>query len=151
MGDGTRDLIDAFLERYERVRTREAYGHDLRDFFGDEVTDTDEAISREPADICGYLQRAKETSGPSSARRRSVALRRFYRWLKEKQGASPLSSRMLIRATKHFRQPRWTRAPLLPLASEIIFDGRSSDYIREVIPLAEEDWISNLDSNQRSE
>lgn len=80
-GEGGEDgPIASFLKTYDRRRTREAYGHDLRDFFGvEEITPNDAEAQGEEA-VRTYLEEAKETAGPTAAGRRRAALRAFYRW-----------------------------------------------------------------------
>lgn len=76
------NLIPAFLHRYDRPRTRKAYGDDLRAFFDSEFVDVDTVrrvsflhVNQHIADM--------EALGlkPSTIKRRIAAIRGFFEWL----------------------------------------------------------------------
>jgi site-specific recombinase XerD len=93
------DPVGAFLQTYERARTREAYGHDLRAFFeqaaeqsperspeqpsGQVAPTRAEVAGVQPEEVAAFLERAREEKGPTAAKRRGAALRAFYRWARE--------------------------------------------------------------------
>lgn len=95
--EGSAGLIEAFLSTYDRARTRKAYGHDLRDFFGagpEEVLSKEKALGPSEEDVQAYLRRVRSEKGPAAARRRKMAIRAFYKWLvrRAREAKAPASA-----------------------------------------------------------
>jgi len=93
-------LIDAFLSTYDRYQTREAYGHDLRDFFGEGELAPSDLRRVSPEKVGAYLQETESENGPTAARRRGAALRSIYRWAEGEEIVRREKARAIYRASE---------------------------------------------------
>ncbi len=76
------NLIEAFLDRYDRPQTRKAYGDDLSAFFGSDHADTVTARELSFTDINRHIAEMEENGyKPATIKRRIAAIRGFCEWL----------------------------------------------------------------------
>lgn len=76
------NLIEAFLDRYDRPQTRKAYGDDLSAFFGADFADTGTVRDLSFTDINRHIAEMEENGyKPATIKRRIAAIRGFCEWL----------------------------------------------------------------------
>lgn len=95
---GEGDLVEAFLSTYDRFRTQKSYRHDLRDIFGDEDL-TPDSLEVRPEKIREHLLSVAREKGKSAFKRRSAALRSFFRWAEEEDHLSAGRAERAVEAT----------------------------------------------------
>lgn len=76
------NLIPAFLHRYDRQRTRKAYGDDLRAFFDSDFVDIEMVRRAHFLHVNQYIaDMERDGYKPSTIKRRIAAIRGFFEWL----------------------------------------------------------------------
>lgn len=80
--DGSFNLIELFLQRYEREETKRAYERDLLDFFGLDEVHLDDAAAVTFVEVNKYLATLQDQGyKPSTLKRRTASIRGFFDWL----------------------------------------------------------------------
>ena len=76
------NLVEAFLDRYDRPQTRKAYGDDLSAFFGSAFADVTMVRDLSFTDINRHIaEMEKNGYKPATIKRRLAAIRGFFEWL----------------------------------------------------------------------